>query len=88
MHTVPDALSLDNMILRYATCHGEPGYALRSEDRRVFFIGHDAGMTQLSDADAPHLVLLGAVDICERQHLLDAVHGYAWTACHRAQEAA
>ena len=88
MNTVPYAPTLSNMTLRYATCHGEPGYALRSDDRRVFFVDHDAGLTQLSDDDIPHLVLLGDVNTCERQHLLDAVHGYAWTACNRAQEAA
>ena len=89
MNTVPYAPTLSNMTLRYATCHGEPGYALRSDDRRVFFVDHDAGLTQLTDADLPHLVLLGNVNTAERQHLLDTVAGgCAHIACSRTMQVA
>ena len=89
MQTVAALFSTDNLIVRYATLHGEPGYALRTADRRVFFVDHDAQMVQLTASDIPALVLLGDVQTAERQHLLDTMAGgAARIACERRQEVA
>ncbi len=81
MQTVAAPISVSNLIVRYATFHGEPGYALRTADRRVFFVNHDAEMVTLTNADIPALVLLGDVNTAERQHLLDTVAGGAAAIC-------
>lgn len=84
MQTVPENLTTSNLIVRYATFHDEPGYALRTADRHCFFVDHDAQMVPLTTADIPALVLLGDVNAAEKQHLLDLAHGgYAAIACSR-----
>lgn len=89
MATVPNPTPACNLIARYATFHDEPGYAIRTADRRVFFVDHDAQTVQLTTADLPALVLLGDVNTAERQHLLDTrAGGYAAVACTRLQEVA
>ena len=61
-----------------------PGYAIRTADHRVFFIDADAQCTQLDNSYRPHLVLLGDVNLSERQQVLDRVAGgYAAVACSR-----
>ena len=83
MATVPQTPSLDNLLARYATPEGLPGYAIRTADHRVFFIDADAQCTQLDNSYRPHLVLLG-VNLSERQQVLDRVAGgYAAVACSR-----
>jgi hypothetical protein len=85
MATVLEISPTRNLIARYATYAGLPGYAIRTADRRVFFVDHDAQTVQLSDADIPALVILGDVNTAERQHLLDSLAGgYAAIACSRA----
>ena len=85
MATVTETAPAGNLIARYATFAGLPGYAIRTADRRVFFVDHDAQMTELTNANAAHLVLLGDVNTAERQHLLDTLAGgYAAIACSRA----
>jgi hypothetical protein len=89
MATVAAPLAPSNLIVRYATFHGEPGYAMRTADRRVFFVNHDAAMVTLTNADIPALTLLGDVNTAERQHLLDTVAGgAAKIACERRLEVA
>ena len=89
MATIPETAPARNLIARYATFHDEPGYAIRTADRRVFFVDHDAQTVQLTLADLPALVLLGDVNTAERQHLLDVVAGgAAGVACSRLQEVA
>jgi hypothetical protein len=78
---------LSNLIARYATYAGLPGYAIRTADRRVFFVDHDAQMVDISTADVAQLVLLGDVNTAERQHLLDCLAGGAAAICtSRLQE--
>ena len=89
MQTLPETAPTCNLIARYATFHDEPGYAIRTSDRRVLFVDHDAQTVELTPADASHLVLLGDVNLAERQHLLDTLHsGAARIACARLQEVA
>jgi hypothetical protein len=85
------AISVDpcNLIVRYATFHGEPGYAIRTPDRRVIFLDHDAQSLVLRDTDIPHLVLLGDVHTAEAQALVDFLAGGAAAICvARRQEVA
>jgi hypothetical protein len=89
MTTVAAPISTSNLIVRYCTFHDEPGYAIRTADRRVLFVDHDAQSVGLTHADIPFLVLLGDVNLAERQHVLDSVPGgYAAVACTRRQEVA
>ena len=84
MATVAEISPSRNLIAQYATYAGLPGYAIRTADRRVFFIDSDAQCTPLSNADIPALVLLGDVNTAERQHLLDCLAGGAAAiACSR-----
>jgi len=86
MVTVPNPAPTGNLLARYATYAGLPGYALRTADRRVFFVDQDAQMTELTNADIPVLVLLGDVNTAEAQHLADTLAGgSAAIACSRAQ---
>jgi len=86
MATVADSTPPGNLIARYATFHHEPGYAMRTADRRVFFVTHAAEMVQLTNADIPALVMLGDVNLAERQHLLDTLAGgYSAIACSRSK---
>ena len=86
MATVANPAATRNpLVARYATYAGLPGYAVRTPDRRVFFVDQDAQMTELTNADIPRVVLLGDVHLAERQHVLDTVAGgYAAIACARA----
>jgi len=78
-----------NVRVRYCRFHDTAGYAVRDGQRRCFYVDHDAHFTLLSDADSAHLVLLGAVELVEQQHLLDALQGgAAQIACSRLQEVA
>ena len=87
MTTLPETTPARNLIARYATYAGLPGYAIRTEDLRVFFIDSEAQCTPLTNADIPSLVLLGDVNTAERQHLADTLAGgYAAIACSRANE--
>ena len=84
MQTVSQSPAPGNLIARYAPYAGLPGYAIRTADRRVFFIDSDAQCTPLRDADISALVLLGDVNTAERQHLLDCLAGgCAAIACSR-----
>jgi hypothetical protein len=83
--TLADPTQTRNTLLaKYATYHNEPGYALRTADRRVFFVDHDAQMTELSNGDIPFLTLLGDVNTAEQQNLADRLAGgFAAIACSR-----
>jgi hypothetical protein len=73
-----------NLRVRYATFHGEPGYAIRTPDRRVLFVDHDAQSRTLTNADIPALTLLGDVNTAEAQALVDFLAGGAASvACSR-----
>lgn len=87
MQSVTALPSQRNFVVRYATFHGEPGYAIRTADRRVLFMDHDAQSVDLTDADIPFLVLLGDVNIAEAQALVDFLAGGAAAICvSRVQE--
>jgi len=89
MATVANPLFSCNVLVRYCRFHDAAGYAVRDGQRRCFYVDHDTHFTLLTDADSAHLVLLGAVELVEQQHLLDALHGgVAKIACSRLQEVA
>ena len=89
MATVANPLSSCNVRVRYCRFHDAEGYAVRDGQRRCFYVDPEDHFTLLSDADSVHLVLLGAVELVEQQHLLDALHGgVAKIACSRLQEVA
>lgn len=73
--TVRDIASACNLIAKYAHFAGLSGYAIRTADRRVFFVNQAAQTTELHNADIAGLLLLGDVNTAERQHLADALAG-------------
>jgi hypothetical protein len=81
MQTVAAPTSVGNLIVCYATFHGEPGYAIRTPDRRVIFVDHDAQSVDLTTADSAALVLLGDVNLAEAQALVDFLAGGAAQIC-------
>ena len=84
MATVAQTQTPSNLVAKYASFAGLPGYALRTADRRVYFVDHDAQMTELHNGDIPALVLLGDVNTAERQNLADRLAGgFAAVACSR-----
>ena len=78
MQTVAQSPARRNTVAYYAHFHALEGYAVRDFEGRCFFIDHDAQVTELSNADIPHLLLLGNVDLVETQNLLDRLHGNAY----------
>ena len=89
MATVATLPTAGNLIVRYAIFHGEPGYAIRTPDRRVLFVDHDAQSVTLTNADIPWLVLNGDVNTAEAQALADFLAGGAAGVCvSRRQEVA
>jgi hypothetical protein len=67
MAMMTETPTVRNLIVRYAIFHGEPGYAIRTPDRRVLFVDHDAQSVDLTTADIPFLTLLGDVNTAEAQ---------------------
>ena len=53
MKTLPETAPACNLLARYATFHDEPGYAIRTADRRVFFVDHDAQTVPLTRPTCP-----------------------------------
>jgi hypothetical protein len=89
MSTIATLPPAANLIVRYATFHNEPGYAIRTPDRRVIFVDHDAASVTLTTADIPFLVVLGDVNTAEAQSLCDFLAGGAAAICvSRKQEVA
>jgi hypothetical protein len=68
----------------YATFHGLSGVLTKPADH-VLFLEHESGaVVTVTQADAPHLVVLGAVADSMQQYIDDmAAGGYAAIACSR-----
>jgi len=73
----------------YATLHGLAGILTKPADA-VLFLEHESGaVVTVTQADAPHLVVLGEVASSMQQYIDDmTAGGYAAIACSRAQEVA
>ena len=73
----------------HATLHGLSGVITKPADA-VLFLEHESGaVVILTQADAPHLMVLGAVEDVMAQYVTDmAAGGYARIACDRWQEVA
>jgi hypothetical protein len=69
----------------YATLHGLSGVLTRPADR-VLFLEHESGaVVTLTQADIPHVVVLGAVAEAMEQYIEDLARGgSAAIACSRA----
>ena len=87
MTTVATAPAPRNFVVRYAHFHTLAGYAILTPTREALFTDHNGHFTPLTNADIPHLTMLGLVDLMERQNVLDALAGgAAWIATHREME--
>jgi hypothetical protein len=87
--TVAEMSPVRNLIVRYATFHNEPGYAIRTPDRRVLFVDHSAHSCALANSDIPFLIHLGDVNTAEAQALVDFLAGgVAAISVSRKQEVA
>lgn len=84
MQTVPEIPTPSKPKAFYATFHGLSGVLVRP-DRAILFVEPQSGaVVTITQADAPHLVVLGDVASSTAQYLQDmAVGGYAAQACTR-----
>jgi hypothetical protein len=89
MQTLPETAPAGNPVAFYAALAGVPGIALRTPERTVLF-RDDRTQTwhQLSDADAPALVLNGRMDISDAQALQDGDKVYRCSQTLQARRAA
>jgi len=81
MQNVATLPASGNFQVRYCTFHGLDGYAILTPRNDALFCDHDAHFTPLTDADVPHVIMLGLVDLVERQNTLDALAGGAAVIC-------
>ena len=89
MQSVTDSIPSRKPAAFYAQLHGLSGVITKPGDA-VLFLEHESGaVVTITQADAPHLVVLGEVETAMAQSLDDmASGGYAAVACSRAQEVA
>jgi hypothetical protein len=87
--TVANSTTASKTTAFYCTFHGLSGVLTKPADR-VLFLDPDSGaVVTMTQADAPHLVVLGVVAEAMAQYLADmAAGGYAAIACSRQQEVA
>ena len=73
----------------YAQLHGLAGVITKPDDV-VLFLDYESGaVVTVTQADAPHLVVLGEVESATAQWVSDMARGgYAAVACSRAQAVA
>lgn len=85
MATVTDTSSPRKPTAFYAQLHGLSGVITRPADH-VLFLEHESGaVVTITQADAPHLVVLGEVESTMAQYITDmAAGGYAKIACSRS----
>lgn len=85
MLTVPHTPTTRKPKVFYASLHGLPGVITKPADH-VLFLEHESGaVVTITDADAPHVVVLGEVASSIAQYLSDmAAGGYAAIACSRS----
>ena len=70
----------------YAQFHGLSGVLTKPADA-VLFLEHESGaVVTVTQADAPHLVVLGEVDSSMQQYLTDMATGRAALVCRRRME--
>jgi hypothetical protein len=73
----------------YCTFHGLSGVITKPADHILFLDPTSSAVVTITQADAPHLVVLGAVDEAMSQYIADmAAGGYATIACSRQMEVA
>ena len=73
----------------YATLHGLSGVLTKPTAVVLFLEPASGAVVTITQADAPHLVVLGEVASSMAQYLSDmAAGGYAAVACQRRQEVA
>ena len=89
MATVATSSTTRKPVAFYAQLHGLSGVITRPADA-VLFLEHESGaVVTITQADAPHLVVLGAVEDAMAQYIADmAAGGYAAITCVRHQEVA
>jgi hypothetical protein len=85
MATVTETTTQHKPKAFYATLHGLSGVITRPADH-VLFLEHESGaVVTVTQADTPHLVVLGAVEDAMAQYCADMARGgYAALACSRA----
>jgi hypothetical protein len=89
MQTVANSPASRKPIAYYAQLHGLSGILTKPGDA-VLFLEHESGaVVTVTQADAPHLVVLGEVAESMQQYVADMEAGsYARIACNRLQEVA
>ena len=87
--TLPEPTASRKPKAFYATLHGLSGALTKPADH-VLFLEHESGaVVTITDADAPHLMVLGEVAEAMAQYVADMARGgAARIACERLQEMA
>jgi hypothetical protein len=89
MQTVADPTPSRKPTAFYAQLHGLSGVLTKPTDHVLFLEHESCAVVTVTQADAPHLVVLGEVETAMAQWIDDqACGGYAAVACSRAQEVA
>ena len=71
----------------YCTLHGLSGVITKPAAHVLFLEPERGAVVTLTEADAPHLVVLGAVAVAMAQYVTDmAAGGYAAVVCGRQME--
>jgi hypothetical protein len=89
MQTVTEIPTSRKPTAFYAQLHGLSGVITKPGDA-VLFLEHESGaVVTVTQADAPHLMVLGEVTSSMQQYIDDMARGgYAAIACSRLQEVA
>jgi hypothetical protein len=84
MATVADTPTTRNPKAFYATFHGLSGVLTKPADHVLFLEHESSAVVTITEADMPHLVVLGEVAPAMAQYVADmAAGGYAAIACSR-----
>jgi hypothetical protein len=85
MATVPNVPPRSNPKAFYATFHGLSGVITQPADHVLFLEPESGAVVTLTDADYPHVVVLGNVEEAMAQYVADMARGgYTAIACSRA----
>ena len=89
MNTVANPATSRKPTAFYAQFHGLSGVIMKPGAAVLFLEPESGAVVTVTQADAPHLVVLGAVAESMQQYVTDmAVGGYAARACSRLQAVA
>jgi hypothetical protein len=85
MSTVPEIATPCKARAFYATLNGLAGVITRPAAQVLFLEPESGAVVTLTDADQPHLVVLGEVEAATAQYVIDMAAGRAAVVCGREE---